>query len=121
LEKTEGGKMRTIIKNSALRKQFPVTSGGLYYFPQSMYVLSHVSYLGNQKHSPGAADLVWVRDLSADHKDCITRHLIDASFLTGKDKVMELAAAVWRAHAYCETEIEKQGGLGAIFEPEESK
>jgi hypothetical protein len=91
--------------------------GMLNYFPQACYVVAHISFLGNQKHAPGMP-LQWVRGKSNDQTDCIARHLIDAYQVTGKEKIIELGSLAWRAMAELQLEIERQGGLAAIFESE---
>lgn len=83
--------------DSALRKEYPVFSGLLEYFPDAIAAVAHLSFEGNIKHNAGEP-LHWSREKSSDHKDCIARHLIDHDWV-------ELA---WRALANLQIELEKE-------------
>ena len=88
------------------RKQRPVYSGVLAYFPDALMEVAYVSWLGNQQHNPGQP-LHWAREKSTDHLDCIARHLIDHS----KDPVdddggLHLAKDAWRALAALQLYLE---------------
>lgn len=94
--------------DSKARKEVPVASGVLDYFPDAIAAVAAVSKKGNDKHNPGQP-LHWSREKSSDHRDCIARHLIDA----GKDGQgvdengdLHLAACAWRALAALQLAIE---------------
>lgn len=93
---------------SAERKEYPMATGLLDYFPDALAEVSHVSYLGNQKHNPGQP-LHWSRDKSADHADCVVRHMATRGGLDGK--VLHLAEAAWRALADLQIALEAQHNL----------
>ena len=59
--------------NSAERKEHPLCSGVLDYFPDALAMVAHVSWAGNEKHNPGEP-LHHARGKSMDHADCIMRH-----------------------------------------------
>ena len=81
-------------EDSAKRKEYPVFSGLIDYFPDALAEVAHISYIGNQKHNPGQP-LHWSRDKSNDHLDCIARHLLQA----GKyDYVAKVRATVRSLH-----------------------
>lgn len=87
--------------DSKARKEMPVATGVLDYFPDAIAAVAAVSKKGNDKHNPGEP-LHWSREKSSDHRDCIARHLIDA----GNDGMgvdengdLHLAACAWRALA----------------------
>jgi hypothetical protein len=82
-------------EDSETRKEYPVFSGCLNYFPAALAEVSKLSKEGNDKHNPGEP-LHWSRDKSNDHKDCIARHLMDGDWV-------ELA---WRALANLQVELE---------------
>ncbi len=82
-------------EDSDTRKDFPLYSGCLAYFPDALALVCHLSKLGNDKHNAGEP-LHWSREKSNDHKDCIARHLVDGDHV-------ELA---WRALANLQVEIE---------------
>ena len=93
---------------SAQRKEYPMCTGFLDYFPDATAMVSHVSYLGNQKHNPGQA-LHWSREKSSDHADCVVRHMSTRADLDGD--VLHLAEAAWRVMADLQLAIEKKYNL----------
>lgn len=89
------------------RKQQPVASGVLAYFPLSMKAIAQCSYVGNEQHNPGTP-LHWDRSKSADEDDALIRHFIDS---LGPDKidtdgVRHSTKVAWRALARLEKELE---------------
>ncbi len=81
---------------SDVRKKIPVTTGVLDYFPDAIAYVAMVSYLGNEQHNPGQP-LHWAREKSADHPNCIGRHLIQRKQEDGG--VIEAGQVAWRALA----------------------
>src|ERR1039458_2586976 len=63
--------------DSSLRKETPISTGFLKYFPRAAAYAARISVLGNEKHNPGE-ELHWAEGKSMDHPDCIARHLIEA-------------------------------------------
>ena len=51
----------------------------------------------------------WSKDVSADHLDCIGRHLLD-QLDTELDPIAEKVATAWRAMAELEMALEGEGG-----------
>ena len=94
---------------SAERKQYPMTTGLMDYFPDALAMVSHISYLGNQKHNPGE-ELHWSRGKSMDHADCCARHLEQRGTLDS-EKVRHSAQLVWRAMALLQEELEYEYGF----------
>jgi hypothetical protein len=86
------------------RKQRPVYSGVLKYFPDAIMEVAFVSYIGNQQHHPDK-DLHWDRNKSTDELDALMRHLICAG-TKDKDGVRHSAKVAWRALANLQKEIE---------------
>lgn len=83
------------------RKDMPVFSGVLKYFPDALMELSKVSKAGNDQHNPGKK-MFWDRSKSGDEQDALTRHLIDDARDPGgvdSDGVLHLAKVAWRALA----------------------
>lgn len=66
--------------DSAERKDIPMYSGLIKYFPAALAGVARHSKLGNDKHNPGEP-LHHARGKSADHEDCIVRHLVDLADL----------------------------------------
>jgi len=86
------------------RKQRPVYSGVLKYFPDAIREVAFVSYIGNQQHHPDK-ELHWDRNKSTDELDALMRHLICAG-TKDKDGVRHSAKVAWRALANLQKEIE---------------
>src|SRR3546814_11717009 len=63
-------------EDSDARKEYPVYSGFLQYFPAAIAAIAHHSYKGNQKHNPGQP-LHHDRAKSGDEPDALTRHLME--------------------------------------------
>lgn len=109
----------TLPTDSAGRKNYPIFSGCLRYFPAALAGVSKTSKLGNDKHNPGE-EMHHARGKSPDHGDCIIRHLIDTedlkaallrgdSNLTPQDVLNEANQMVWRALAFSQELHEKFG------------
>jgi hypothetical protein len=103
----------TLPVDSSERKQYPLLSGCLKYFPAALAGIAKISKVGNDKHNPGLP-LHHARGLSMDHGDCVVRHLLDTEDLLAAlarangDNVPALQAQIlveasqmaWRALAY---------------------
>lgn len=105
----------TLPNDSVERKQYPLLSGCLKYFPAALAGVSRVSAIGNQKHNPGQP-MHHARGKSGDHGDCLLRHLVDTEDLLAKGNVdpalilNEASSVAWRALAYAQELHEKLGG-----------
>ncbi len=85
--------------DSGERKDLPVFTGVLQYFPLALLEVARVSKIGNDKHNPGEP-LHWAREKSKDHGDCIVRHQIEFDKIDADNGGEFHAAAVaWRALA----------------------
>ena len=92
------------------RKQIPVVSGVLDYFPLAIAEVAKCSKAGNDQHHPGES-LFWDKTKSTDHADCIGRHLIDrGKFDT--DGQRHSAKLAWRALALLQLELEEETKKG---------
>jgi len=87
------------------RKQTPIATGVLDYFPDALAAVAEVSRKGNDQHNPGEP-LHWAKEKSTDHADCIVRHLIDRGKLD-TDGGRHSAKSAWRALALLQIEIEQ--------------
>ena len=94
------------VLDSNQRKQYPVATGFLDYFPDAIAAVAHISFLGNIKHNPGQP-LHWARGKSNDHADCLLRHVIErgAVDMEGSE---HLAQAAWRAMAELQQYLEQK-------------
>lgn len=88
------------------RKNIPICRGVLDYFPDAIAEVASVSRLGNEQHNPGQP-LHWAKEKSADHADCIVRHLVERGTLD-VDGSRHSAKLAWRALALLQTEIESE-------------
>jgi hypothetical protein len=91
--------------DSQARKDTPIYSGVLRYFPRALAYIAKVSKAGNDKHNPGQP-LHWSKGKSNDHGDCVARHLIEAGTLDPDDNLLHSGKLAWRALALLETELE---------------
>ena len=90
----------------AARKEYPIASGVLDYFPDAIAAVAHVSWVGSQQHNPGKP-LHWDRSKSTDESDALMRHFIKRGTLDS-DKLRHSAKVAWRALALLQKEIEKE-------------
>ncbi len=109
----------TLPTDSSERKNYPILSGCVKYFPAALAGVARISKIGNDKHNPGQP-LHHARSKSTDHGDCIVRHLIDAEDLlaayrrgdTSATKEMiltEVNQLAWRALSYSQVLQEEFG------------
>ena len=92
------------------RKQIPIVSGVLDYFPLAIAEVAKCSWAGNQQHHPDK-ELHWDKTKSTDHADCIGRHLIDrGKFDT--DGQRHSAKLAWRSLALLQLELEEETKKG---------
>lgn len=90
------------------RKTAPMARGLLDYFPNALEAVARLSLVGNLQHNPGE-EMHWAREKSADHADCIVRHLVDRGFVDA-DGVRHSTKVAWRALAMLQIELEVGGG-----------
>ena len=97
----------TILPNDASsRKNFPIATGVLDYFPDALVAISQVSKAGNDQHNPGLP-LRWTRSKSGDESDTCMRHFLQrGTFDT--DGQRHTAKAAWRMLALLQKEIEQE-------------
>ena len=98
----------TLPVSGSKRKEYPVASGVLDYFPDAIVSVANVSFRGNEQHNPGQP-LHWARDKSTDQDDTILRHFLQRGS-RDVDGVRHTAKMVWRALALLQIEIEEDGG-----------
>lgn len=104
LSPRKGTRLTTLPTGREDRKNMPICSGVLDYFPRALAAIAEVSKLGNDQHNPGQP-LHWARGKSVDHADCILRHLVDRGTLD-TDGGLHSAKIAWRALALLEEELE---------------
>ncbi len=94
----------TLPTDAAARKQVPVYSGFVKYFPLAMAEVAQLSRIGNEQHNPGKP-LHWDRSKSGDELDAAMRHLLEAGAMD-VDGVRHSTKLAWRAMANLEKELE---------------
>ena len=87
-----------------IRKEHPMATGVLDYFPDALWEVAGVSFIGNQQHNPGQP-MHWAKEKSTDHADALLRHLKDRGSLD-TDGVPHSAKLAWRALALLQIELE---------------
>ena len=87
------------------RKDYPVWTGVINYFPDALMEVSRVSKIGNDQQHKGKP-LHWDKSKSMDHLDALTRHLLQAKE-DDDDGVSHLAKVAWRALAALQDKLEK--------------
>ncbi len=103
-------------QGSAMRKNFPIASGVIDYFPAAIAYVALISKLGNDKHNPGEP-MHHSRAKSSDHADCIGRHLADRGSFDPTAATPDFPKGVrhsgclaWRALALLQEELEREEG-----------
>lgn len=92
---------------SQLRKESPVFSGVMAYFPDTFLAMARLSRKGNEKHNPGQP-MHWAFEKSKDHADCVARHLEDFDELDPETNELHVISVAWRACALAQTVLEKR-------------
>lgn len=87
-----------ISSDSDTRKETPIFSGVLRYFPDALAAVARLSKFGNDKHNPGEP-LHWSREKSTDHGDCIVRHQIEFDKIDTASGEYHATSVAWRALA----------------------
>lgn len=90
------------------RKEIPIATGCLDYFPDALAAIAELSKHGNDKHNPGQP-LHWSRGKSDDHPDCALRHFTERGkwdVWENGVKVRHSTQAAWRMLAVLQLEIE---------------
>lgn len=96
----------TLPEDATSRKNFPVSSGVLDYFPDALVAVAQVSKAGNDQHNPGQP-MRWSRGKSMDQDDTCIRHFLQRGTLD-VDGIRHTAKAAWRLLAILQLEIEAE-------------
>lgn len=94
--------------NAQDRKERPVFSGLLAYFPDACMEVAYCSYRSNEQHNPGT-EMHWDKTKSIGKGDEIVRHLLDKDIFD-TDGVRHRAKCAWRALELLQREIEAEKG-----------
>lgn len=88
------------------RKNIPIATGFVDYFPDAVAAVAELSQKGNDQHNPGKP-LHWDRSKSGDESDALMRHFIERGTLD-TDGIRHSAKVAWRALALLQKEIENE-------------
>jgi hypothetical protein len=93
--------------DSKARKDIPVYSGFIKYFPLAIAAVAELSRIGNDQHNPGKP-LHWDRSKSGDELDAQMRHVLDEASGVAEDTdgVMHLTKNAWRSMAALQKALE---------------
>lgn len=89
------------------RKELPLATGLLDYFPAALAAVAALSKVGNEQHNPGQP-MHWARSKSGDEADALVRHLLDRGH-TDTDGIRHSTKVAWRALALLQKELEAAG------------
>lgn len=99
----------TLTTDSDARKEIPIATGVLDYFPAALAEVAKLSKIGNDKHNPGEP-LHWARGKSTDESDCLIRHFLERGTIDA-DGIRHSVKVAWRALALLQKELEEQEGV----------
>lgn len=88
------------------RKERPLFSGVLKYFPDALMEVAYCSFMGNKQHHPDEP-LHWDKTKSTDEGDALMRHLTESGTFD-TDGVRHSAKQAWRALAFLQRELESE-------------
>lgn len=91
------------------RKNVPIASAFLDYFPDAVAEVAELSFLANEQHNPGKP-VAWDRDKSGDEADALMRHFMERGTID-TDGIRHSAKVAWRALALLQKELEEAYGL----------
>lgn len=98
----------TALPTAALaRKELPMASGLLDYFPAALVAIAGLSRVGNEQHNPGKP-MHWDRAKSGDEADALMRHLVERGTID-TDGLRHSVKVAWRALALLQKELEAEG------------
>ncbi len=101
------------------RKEYPLFTGLMMYFPDAVLAVANHSKRGNDKHNPGQP-VHWDKSKSTDHADCIARHLVDVGpnwdAIDTETGSLHAQALAWRALALLQTVLERQSAIPKTLE-----
>jgi len=89
------------------RKQAPVFSGAINYFPDALWQVSVCSKKGNEQHNKGEP-LHWAREKSTDEPDALLRNLMQYQHMDD-DGILHATKVAWRALALLQRTLEARG------------
>lgn len=105
--------------NKQARKDLPIGTGVLDYFPLALAEVARVSKIGNDQHNPGEP-LHWNRAKSQDESDAMIRHYMER-YEVDEDGSLHAAKMAWRALAFLQKLCEDRATVGQVIPCNEPK
>ncbi len=102
-----GSPLQSLPESALARKELPLTTGLLDYFPAALIAVAGLSRVGNEQHNPGQP-MHWARGKSGDEADALLRHLVDRGTID-TDGIRHSTKVAWRALAMLQKELEDAG------------
>ena len=94
----------TLPTDAKERKNVPIATGCIDYFPAALAAVAELSRIGNEQHNPGTP-LHWDRSKSGDESDALMRHFLERGTVD-TDGVRHSTKVAWRALALLQKELE---------------
>ena len=91
--------------DAKVRKETPIYSGFIKYFPLAVVEVARLSFIANEQHNPGTK-MHWDRAKSGDELDALARHLVDAGTFD-TDGQRHSTKVAWRGMANLQKELEE--------------
>lgn len=95
--------------DSDKRKEYPIHSGVIRYFPDALAEVARLSLEATNKHHPGQP-MHWERSKSGDELDALCRHLAEAGTLD-TDGFFHDVKVAWRSLANLQKLLERERNL----------
>ena len=95
----------TLPTDATARKNVPIATGVVDYFPDALAAIAECSYTGNEQHNPGTS-LFWDRTKSGDESDALMRHFLERGTIDS-DGIRHTTKVAWRALALLQKELEQ--------------
>lgn len=106
----------TLPKDAKERKDTPIVTGVLDYFPDAIAEVAKCSLAGNEQHHAGAP-LHWDKSKSTDEADALVRHLMERGTFDA-DGIRHSAKVAWRALALLQRELDSALATNVDDDPE---
>ncbi len=94
----------TLPTDAKTRKDIPIATGVIDYFPLALSAIAECSRIGNDQHNTGKP-LFWDRSKSGDESDALMRHFLERGTVD-IDGIRHSTKVAWRAMALLEKELE---------------
>lgn len=88
------------------RKERPVLTGVLNYFPDAIMEVAYVSFIASQQHNPGKP-MHWDKTKSIGTGDEVIRHIMDKEKFD-TDGTRHKAKAIWRCLELLQRELDNE-------------